>query len=251
MGEIKVLGIVGSPRKNGNTAKLVARALEGAGSVPGIKTDFYEMAGRKYHHCIACFRCKKTGMCVLVDDFQGFAGRYLEADGIILGAPVYHMAIPASMKAALDRLSNSIMNNSLMRGRKMPVFNKVCGVLTVGAHPHGGQEFVLSFLVNSSLLMNGIVVSGDSMSGDYIGTAAYSGLPSAEGIIDKEPAKSKESVLNDKRALGCAKELGKRVAQITKIVRAGMSALEKELPDEYFYKSEEFLGAKINKGGSD
>ena len=162
-----------SPRKNGNTAKLVARALEGANSVSGIKTELYKMASRKYHHCIACFRCKKTRMCVLVDDFQGFAGRYLEADGIILGAPVYHMAIPASMKAALDRLSNSIMNNSLMRGRKMPVFNKVCGVLTVGAHPHWGQEFVLSFLVNSSLLMNGIIVSGDSMSGDYIGTATY------------------------------------------------------------------------------
>ena len=241
MRKVRILGIVGSPRKDGNTVKLMAKALEAAATIPGITTELYEMANKKYHHCIACFKCKETGTCVFKDDFQGFAKSYLEADGVILGAPVYHMAVPAPMKATLERLSNSIMNNSTMRGRKMPAFNKVCGVLTVGGHPHGGQEFVLSFLINSSLLMNGVIVSGDTLSGDYIGTAAYTGLPSPDGIIEKEPAKSKKTVLNDKRALSCAAELGKRVAQMTKIVKTGMLALEKELPHEYFYKPDEFL----------
>ena len=243
MQEVRILGIVGSPRKNGNTAKLVEKALEGAISVADVKTELYEMAGKKYHHCMACHKCKETGTCVFKDDFQDFVRRYIEADGIIIGAPVYHMAVPASMKAAIDRLSNSIMNNVIMRGKKMPAFNKVCGVLAVGGHPHGGQEFVLSFLVNSSLLMNGVVVSGDTLLGDYIGTAAYTGLTSLEGLVQKKPAKSKNAVLNDKRAITCAIELGKRVAQTTRIVRAGMSALERELPSEYFYTSDEFLGS--------
>ncbi|MCL5962495.1 MAG: NAD(P)H-dependent oxidoreductase, partial [Chloroflexi bacterium] len=55
MDKVKILGIVGSPRKKGNTAKLVAKALEGAMSVPGIETELYEMAGKKMHHCIGCW----------------------------------------------------------------------------------------------------------------------------------------------------------------------------------------------------
>ena len=106
MQEVKILGVVGSPRKNGNTTKLVKKALEGATSVPGVKTELYEMAGKKYHYCIGCFECFTTGSCVFKDDLQDFARRYHEADSIIWGAPVYHMAVPASMKAAMDRFGN-------------------------------------------------------------------------------------------------------------------------------------------------
>ena len=79
MEKVKVLGVVGSPRKNGNTAKLVKRALEGAKSVPGIETEFYEMAGKKFHHCTGCLNCAKTGACVFKDDFPDFLVRIRES----------------------------------------------------------------------------------------------------------------------------------------------------------------------------
>ena len=237
MQEVKILGIVGSPRKNGNTARLVQKALEGAMRVPGVKTELYQMAGKKIHHCTACFKCFQTGACAFKDDLQDFMRRYLEADGILMGAPVYHMAVPASMKAALDRLANCIISSSVMQGKNMPMFNKICGLLTVGAAHYGGQETTLSFLVNSSLIMNGIVVAGNTIQGDYIGVGSQ--LPVPEELSKAERLNKKDLILGDEKGLTLAVDLGKRVAEITRVVRAGMSALAEELPDDYFYTSDE------------
>lgn len=233
METVKVLGIVGSPRKNGNTAKLMEKALEAARAVPGVETELYEMAGKKFHHCTGCLSCLETGACAFKDDFQDLVRRYMEADGVIWGAPVYHMAVPGLMKGALDRFGNSVLCNYLAQGKEIPRFGKVCGVLTIGATRYGGQDLVMSFLVNSSLLMNGVVVAGDTILGNYIGATGYTGGPSPEQL------KSKDVVLQDEEGLTCVSNLGKRVAETTRIVRAGMSALEKELPSEYFYSWKE------------
>ncbi|HHY95292.1 MAG TPA: flavodoxin family protein [Firmicutes bacterium] len=229
MQTVKILGIVGSPRKNGNTAKLVKKALDAAAAVPGVETELYEMAGKDFHHCIACFRCLETGDCVFQDDLQGFVKKYLEADGVIWGAPVYHMAVPASMKAAIDRFGHCVICKYVTMGKEFPRFSKVCGVLTIGATRYGGQDMVMSFLVNSSLLMNGVVVSGDTIMGNYIGASGYTGGASAEQMT------SKDVVLQDEEGLRCVTNLGKRVAEMTRIVKAGMLALRDELPPEYSY----------------
>jgi len=233
MEKAKVLGIVGSPRKNGNTAKLVKKALEGAMSVPGIETEFYEMAGKKFHHCIGCYRCLDTGACRFKDDFQDFVRRYMEADGIIWGAPVYHMSIPASMKCAIDRLGNSTLCNFMKRGLEIPRFNKVCGALTVGYHRYGGEDLTIQFFVNSILVMNGVAVAGDTLLGNYMGAVAPHTGPAIEAL------RSKDAVLQSEEGIACVTNLGKRVAEMTKIVKTGMSALKDELPSEYFYTWEE------------
>jgi multimeric flavodoxin WrbA len=231
--EARILGIVGSPRKNGNTAKLVESALRGAASVPGVQTELYEMGGKTFHHCTGCMRCLDTGACHYLDDFQDFAKRYLTADGVIWGSPVYHMNVPGSMKAAIDRLGNAVFCSFLNRGKDIPRFGKVCGVLTIGATRYGGQDLVLSFLVNSSLLMNGVVVSGDTILGSYIGATGYTGGPSAEQL------RSKDVVLHDTEGLACAANLGTRVAETTRIFVAGKAALSADLPNEYTYSWEE------------
>jgi len=237
MQKVKVLGVVGSPRKNGNTAKLVKKALEGCASVSGVETEFYEMAGKKFRHCIGCYECVEAGACVFKDDFQDFVNRYMQADGIIWGSPVYHMAVPASMKAVLDRLGNSLLNRFVAQGREIPRLSKVCGVLTVGGSRYGGQDMVMSFLVSSCLLMNGVVVSGDTLLGNYIGATGYTGAAKELSLLER--CKSKDAVLQDEEGLACVVNLGKRVAEMTKIVRAGILGLEKELPSEYFYTWEE------------
>jgi multimeric flavodoxin WrbA len=72
MQKVKILGVGGSPRKNGNTTKMVLKALEGAGSVPGVETELYEMGGKKIGFCISCYKCLEMGYCVLKDDFHEF-----------------------------------------------------------------------------------------------------------------------------------------------------------------------------------
>jgi multimeric flavodoxin WrbA len=240
MERVKVLGIAGSPRKNGNTTKLIEKALEGAASVRGIKTELYDMGGKEFHHCTGCFSCLKTGICKYKDSFQEFADTYMESDGIIWGSPIYHMSIPASMKAALDRLGNSIVSYFLRKGEDFPRFNKVCGVLTVGATRYGGQDLVNNFMILSSLVMNGVVVSGDTILGNYIGAAAYTGSPGCVELYPtvEEQMLHKDASLKDTEGVTCAINLGKRVAEMTKIVKAGLSAVKDELPPEYFFKWE-------------
>jgi hypothetical protein len=77
--------------------------------------------------------------------------------------------------------------------------------------------------------MNGVAVSGDTMLGSYIGAAANTCGATLERI------RSKDAVLEDTEGLMCAENLGKRVAEMTKIVKAGLLAIKDELPGEYFY----------------
>lgn len=233
MQKVKILCVAGSPRKNGNTTKLVKRALEGAMSVPGVETELYEMGGKKFHHCTGCLNCSETGVCVFKDDLPDFINRYMQADGIIWGSPIYHMSITGLMKNAIDRMGNSTLCNWVKRGLEIPRLSKVCGTLTVGAHRYGGQDLVNVFMINSSLVMNGVVVSGDTMLGNYIGAAANT------GEVTLERLQSKEVVLEDEEGLKCAENLGKRVAEMTKIVKAGLLAMKDELPAEYFSVWEE------------
>jgi multimeric flavodoxin WrbA len=240
MQEAKVLGIAGSPRKKGNTSKLVQKALEGAMSVPGIKTELYDMGGKEFHHCAGCFSCLRTGFCKYKDDFQDFVNKYMESDGIIWGSPIYVMSIPGSMKCVIDRFGNSTVSYFLRKGQDVPRFNKVCGVLTVGATRYGGQDIVNNYMILISLVMNGVVVSGDSILGNYIGAAAYTGAP---GCVEAYPTVEEQMLhkdvsLKDTEGVTCAINLGKRVAEMTKIVKAGLLAVKEELPGEYFYNWE-------------
>jgi len=227
MREVKILGISGSPRKGANTTILVKKALEGASTVSGVETEFYEMAGKKFHYCMGCMECAKKGACVFKDDFQGFVERWMESDGIIWGAPVYLMGLPSLMNAAMERLSNSTLHHWDKLGLAKPRYSKVCGVVTVGASHYGGQELVLTYLMTRAVAMNGLVVSGDTRVGSYIGAPAW-----VQGH-------AKDAVLRDERGIACAVNVGKRVAETAKIIKAGISALKKELPSEYFYKWEE------------
>ncbi|MDO5536761.1 MAG: flavodoxin family protein [Desulfovibrionaceae bacterium] len=100
---MKVLGICGSARKQGNTSLLIGevfRELEKA----GIGTELVELAGSEILPCRACFACAKTGVCVVKRDaFVPLFDKMKAADGIVLGSPVYSADVSARMKAFLER----------------------------------------------------------------------------------------------------------------------------------------------------
>jgi hypothetical protein len=74
-------------------------------------------------------------------------------------------------------------------------------------------------------MLNGVVVSGDTLMGAYTGAAAYTG-----GGFE---AFAKDNILNDPEGLMCAENVGKRVAETTCIVKAGKESLSQRLPEEY------------------
>ncbi len=227
MEKVKMLGIVGSPRKNGNTAKLVAKALESAAAFPWVETDLFEVAGKKISHCVSCYKCQEKGACIIQDGLVEFCEKWMAADGILWGVPVYHMTVPSQVKALLDRFGNGVIWHYLKQGREVPRFCKAVGVLTNGGSRYGGQDLTLSFLVNSAVLMKGIVVSGDTLSDSYIGAAAWTG--------QDMNFLAEDNILKDEHGIICAQNVARRVAEMARLVKAGKAALGEELPGEYAY----------------
>jgi multimeric flavodoxin WrbA len=99
---VQILGIVCSPRKNSNTGILIAETLETARKL-GAETQVISVAGKQISPCDACESCHKTRKCRINDDMQAIYAQMLQADAIILGAPVYYWDICAQAKAVIDR----------------------------------------------------------------------------------------------------------------------------------------------------
>ncbi|MFQ6050919.1 MAG: flavodoxin family protein [Candidatus Hydrothermarchaeota archaeon] len=100
--KIKVLALVGSPRKGGNTDRLLDRAIEGAKS-EGAKVEKIYVAFKNIEPCGEIFDCIETGECPIKDDMNEIYEKIKEADSIFLATPVMTLGIPAKMKALMDR----------------------------------------------------------------------------------------------------------------------------------------------------
>ena len=103
----KIYAVNGSPRKNGNTAQLLQKALEGAASV-GAEVKLIQLADLNFSGCRSCFACKKlvnpAPGCVLKDDLAEILKELLQADGIIMGSPIYFGAETGLYRNFLERL---------------------------------------------------------------------------------------------------------------------------------------------------
>ena len=118
---MKVIAFNGSARKDGNTALLIKAVLEEM-KHEGIETEMVQMAGQKIRGCTACYQCRKNKdrRCSVTDDaVNDYIAKMLEADGIILGSPVYFTDVTAEMKALIDRAGFVARGNDHMFKRKV------------------------------------------------------------------------------------------------------------------------------------
>ena len=103
----KIYAVNGSPRKNGNTAQLLQKALEGAASA-GAEVKLIQLADLNFSGCRSCFACKKLANpspgCILKDDLTEILKELLQADGIIMGSPIYFGAETGLYRNFLERL---------------------------------------------------------------------------------------------------------------------------------------------------
>ena len=100
---MKILGIEGSPRNNGNTEKLVRTILDAAAE-SGADTRFFKLGKMNISPCLGCIGCRKDGKCVIDDDMQTVYEEMQTCDAIVLGSPVYMWQVTAQVKSFLDRL---------------------------------------------------------------------------------------------------------------------------------------------------
>lgn len=101
---IKVIGLVGSPKVDGNTSRIVHAVLEGAAE-KGAVTVIYNLASLDIKGCDACHRCQEHGHCIIDDDMQELYQEMETADAIVLGSPVYMWQMTAQTKLLIDRMT--------------------------------------------------------------------------------------------------------------------------------------------------
>jgi len=100
----KVLGISGSPRKNGNSDMLLEQILRGV-ETKNIEVEKIYLREYSFQACIGCEKCREDHICTgLNDDMQMLYPKIIEAKGIVLVSPTHHYNITAWMKAFIDRL---------------------------------------------------------------------------------------------------------------------------------------------------
>jgi multimeric flavodoxin WrbA len=102
---MKIIGINGSPRKDGNTSILLNTVFEELHK-EGIETETIVIGNKKHHGCTGCALCfeKKDGRCQLpVNElFNSAIAKIAESDGVVIGSPVYFADVTAETKAFID-----------------------------------------------------------------------------------------------------------------------------------------------------
>lgn len=233
MAKIQVVGISASPR-NGNTATLVKEALRGAEEIANISTNFLSLAGKNVNACRGCvqichptidFKAKlKKGTetdkpwhsCAQKDYMHKIWDGMAEADGIIMGTPVYYGDVSAQLKAVMDRCTafaqiqedGSMKNN--LRG-------KVGAAIAVGGCRNGGQESALTTIIRFFMFAGMFPVGLPEIEDQGVGVAAYGSNP--QDVLKDE---WNNWFNQESSAMKNARALGQKVALVINDMKKGL-----------------------------
>jgi multimeric flavodoxin WrbA len=151
---LKILGIVCSPRINGNTEILIQEVLESA-RYCGANVKLITISDKKLNPCTHCEACYQTGECNIDDDMNEIYSELIAADGVVLGTPVYFWSISAQAKLVIDRTYALRYPQQKLRG-------KIGGAVAVAGRR--GQVEALSqlntFFLGQKMLVVGLGVDG-------------------------------------------------------------------------------------------
>jgi multimeric flavodoxin WrbA len=218
--EIVVLGVSGSPRAGGATSRLVRSALLGAEDVPNVRTRFVGLASMRIAGCDRCAQCIGAGECLIRDDMAPLYDLLVEADALILGSPVYYGAPSALCKAFMERVAGFGLREKKLRF-------KVGGAIAAGGSRNGGQE-TTQIAIHSWFHSNEMIPVGITAPVTQWGPTSSGGLGIDDVERDVFELKMSGRTI---RAKEIAWMFGRKVATVTKIVRAGVAATGLDLPD--------------------
>lgn len=191
--KMKVLAINSSARKDGNTAILINRVFEEL-KKEGIETEMVQLSGTVIEPCKACWACGGEENCVhRKDGFREIFDKMKEADGIILGFPVYTANMSANMQAFLERASVVTDMN-----RDAGLFRHKVGAAVTAAR-RGGAVNALDAMNHFFLLQEMYVV------GSCYWSMAYGQMP---GDVEKDMEGLKTMTVLGKNMVHLLKVLG-------------------------------------------
>jgi multimeric flavodoxin WrbA len=116
----RIIALLGSPRLEGNTAKLLNEAIRGANDA-GCSVEKIEVTRLNFRACREIFFCREHETCAMKDDMTGIYEKFRDIDGIIVATPVMTMGIPGMLKSFIDRFQVFFMAKCV---RKTPLVRK-------------------------------------------------------------------------------------------------------------------------------
>ncbi|MGE5254576.1 MAG: flavodoxin family protein [Planctomycetaceae bacterium] len=210
---IRILGIAGSPVREGNTEVLLKEALGALASDPEIETRVLNLSGLEIAGCQHCNWCIKNQtpekFCSLEDGMKEIYPALLRADAIILATPVHIGRMSGLMANMIDRMRVFVYGN-VHRGR---LTDKVGAALVIGFLRHGGLEMTLSIL-NTTFAAFGMISVGR---GGMVLTSLEGRGKVTKGI--------RHMALEDGLGVLTSKGAVLRAAELAKIIQAGKRAL--------------------------
>ena len=192
---MKILAINGSPRKDGNTAKLLKEITK---DHVDVDLDYFDLNDLKIKDCQSCYFCKKNDACAVKDDMQKLYKKLREADAIVLGSPVYFGSMTSQCKAFLERCI-------ALRSPEFVLSNKVGGVVAVGGARNGGQELTIQG-IQAALMCHEMLIVGDGKPSAHRGATVWN---------------QKDDISQDDFGLGTLRNLGRRVGEVALQMTAG------------------------------
>ena len=180
-----IVGINGSPIKDGNTAYLLNKAMEQVEAMGGLTHLIQAGEIMNQFPVPFCTNCSTPcrGACVLNSPLYEAQQLLREADGIIVGSPVYFGTVSAQLKAFWDKARYMWTDKVLL--------NKVGGAVAVGASRFGGQEGTLR-TIQDIMLIQGITVVNPSYRSDKPG---HCGVAAQKPSSDDQGAQAELSVM--------------------------------------------------------
>lgn len=172
---MKVVAFNGSPRKKGNTEILINEVFKIL-NAEGIETELIPLGNKPVHGCTACMKCREiqNGKCHIKNDHLNFCiEKMVEADGIIIGSPVYFADITPEVKALIDVAGYVTRGNGHLLKRKIGA-----GVIAVR---RGGALHAFE-TINNFFLINQMIVPGSSYWNFGMGKNPGDVLNDEEGI---------------------------------------------------------------------
>ncbi|MDE5755036.1 MAG: flavodoxin family protein [Oscillospiraceae bacterium] len=111
---MKVLMLNGSPRSKGNTY-IALREMDQIFQKEGVETEIVTIGNKAIRGCIGCNQCQKNGKCIFEDEINLLASKFEQADGLVVGSPVYYASANATLIACLSRLFYSTPFDKTMK----------------------------------------------------------------------------------------------------------------------------------------
>ena len=147
---MKVLMINGSPRAKGNTA-ITLGEMQKVFAEEGIETEVLHVGNQAIRGCIACNSCMKNEKCVFDDAVNTAAELFREADGLVVGTPVYYASANGTLVSFLDRLFYSTPFDKRMkvgaavacarRGGLTATFDELNKYFTIAGMPVASSQY--------------------------------------------------------------------------------------------------------------